>query len=271
MAEDGQSSPRLRRRRRPKLSRTARWRTPAPLAHCARPAAQAAPAPAGRCRRAAPETEQSQAELRKAELAGRQSVRRLHGYLESCLIVCLSMCALIVDGEDDWRKKSIRRLTLSHPPSTSSSASTSAFASPQGAPTSASLSSVPPLLSHGRTSSDSFREGHGNRTTLLDDSGLVDVLTALLRLLVAFPVSSLTYSQFALIRAALQAMGAVSFDNKKVQWLFIQQSALDALCQTLRWERNPEPEPAHAPDPGAGEGGQAGSGGSMQSSPASTA
>ena len=205
------------------------------------------------------------AERRRTEAADRRSVRRLHVYLESCLIICLSMCALIVDGEDDWRKKSTRRLTLSHAPSTSSSASSSAFSSPQAVPTSVSLSSVPPITSHSRSSSDSFREGHGSRTTLLDDSGLVDVLTALLRLLVAFPVSSLTYPQFALIRATLQAIGAVSFDNKKVQWLLIQQSALDALCQTLRWERNAEPEPAHALDTGAGEGGQASGAAQMQS------
>ena len=215
------------------------------------------------------EQQQQEADRRKAEsVERRSSARRLHVYLECGLIVCLNMCALVVDGEDDWRKKSTRRLTLSHAPSTlssaASSASSSAFTSPLAVPTSAPLTSVPPLHSHGRTSSDSFREGHGNRTTVLDDSGLPDVLTALLRLLTSTPISCLTYSQFALIRATVQAMGAVSFDNKKVQWLLIQQSALDAICQTLRWEKN-EAEATHTPSSGAGEAGHASSGASLHS------
>ena len=206
-----------------------------------------------------PEGEQQLKELewqrRKVELSERRrSVRRLHLYLESSLSICMTMCAAVVDPDDDWRSKSTKRSTVHHAPSTTSSTTSSAFTSPQNGPTSSipsSLpqSSIPPITSPAsRGAPEGYREGHGNRTTVFDDSGLVDVLTALLRVLVQFPIHSLSYSQMTLIRATLHAMGAVSFDNKKVQYLFIQQTALDDLCQTLRWERNSEPEPSSTTD-----------------------
>ena len=194
---------------------------------------------------------------RKAEMAERRrSTRRLHLYLESLLHCCLSMCALIVDAEDDWRNRSTRRLTAVHGHSSASSNASSTVTSPATSAAASSLAAVPSLTAqptHARLGSEAYREGQGSRTTVLDDSGLVEVLTALLRVLAGFPMAALSYSQLTLIRATLQAMGAVAFDNKRVQYLLIQQTALDALCQTLRWERHFDPEPPQSGDSSAGD------------------